>query len=41
MLQEAASAEQEEGDELPTLAELIGGAEGSGEYAGEDPATVM
>jgi len=39
-VEEAASAEEEEVNELPTLAELLESAEGTGEYAGEDPATV-
>ena len=40
-LQEAGVAEEEEVRELPTLAQLLGSAEGTGEYVGEDPATVM
>jgi hypothetical protein len=40
VLEEVASAEEEEDNELPTLAELLESAEGTGEYAGEDPATV-
>ena len=40
VLEEAASAEEAEGNELPTLAELLESAEGTGEYAGEDPARI-
>ena len=40
LLEEAAPAEEEEGNELPTLAELLESAEGTGEYAGEDPAMI-
>jgi len=41
VLQEAGVAEEEEVDELPTLAQLLGSAEGTGEHAGENAATVM